>query len=72
MFSFIYKPKGLNTILSSFQKTLADLDKLVTKNTALYQANAATVAALHAENRELSDETAQAERVAARIKELVA
>lgn len=69
---FRSKPKTLGSILGSFTKTLADLDALTKANAVKYQENADKAYALNEENKRLAEETAQADRVTARIKELVA
>jgi hypothetical protein len=58
---FRSKPKSLGDILGSFTKT----------NAVKYQENADKAYALNEENKRLAEESAQADRVTARIKELV-
>lgn len=65
------KSKNLTAILGTFDKTLKDLEALINRNVADISANVAKVEAINAENAQLVRETEQADRVSARIKELV-
>lgn len=69
---FGMKPKSLDDILGSFNKTLNDLEALITSNDAKASANSAKIEDLFTENNALIAEAAKAERVVSRIKELVA
>lgn len=62
----------LNSILKGFNKTLTKLETLQAKNDARMKANEETILGLDKENKELSQEAFQAEKVAQRLRELLA
>ncbi|CUA90980.1 hypothetical protein Ga0061061_11730 [Chelatococcus sambhunathii] len=65
------KPKTLGSILGTFNKTLADLDALINRNSDQISANECAILDLRAEAATLKSENEQALRVSARIKEFV-
>lgn len=61
----------LDKILKGFNKTLTQLETLATKNDGVVNANEQTIESLTATNTALNEETARANNVAAKIRELV-
>lgn len=63
--------KNLNQILSSFSKTIAQLEQLQARNSAAVEANHVTVSRLTAENTDLNTESGQANRVAEKLRAIL-
>lgn len=67
-----FKTKTLSTILSTFTKTLTDLEALAARNEEQADANEAAVRELDNETMALEMEAEAARKTAARIRELIA
>lgn len=65
------KSKSLDSILSSFTKTVEDLKSLVSKNDAAVASNKERIASLQSENVALAAESVQAGEVIASINKLI-
>lgn len=61
----------LDKILKGFNKTLNQLETLVTKNNSVVKANEQTIESLTTTNAALNGETERANNVAAKIRDLV-
>ena len=64
--------KSLDAILSTFDKTLKDFEALVSRDQLLLDRNYAHIEELREANNNLIDEVNKAERVQARIREIIA
>jgi len=63
--------KSLSTILSGFNKTLAELEDLMTRNNAKVASNDEHVSRLNKESAALSEETTRAAAVSFKIRSLI-
>lgn len=72
MIGIIKSRKSLETILSSFTKTLDDLDNLQRINAGKVAKNEVQLSILRQENEELNEEGNQAAKVHAKLAELIA
>jgi hypothetical protein len=66
----MFKPT-LKKILSSFEKTIAQLEGLEASNLAAVSQNEQEIVKIQAESTELSSEAAQAKRVAEKLKTIL-
>jgi phosphoglycerate-specific signal transduction histidine kinase len=64
--------KSLDAILSTFDKTLKDLEALCCRDRKLIDRNNANIEELRHANNNLHQEVDKAERVQARIREIIA
>ncbi len=63
--------KNLKQILSSFEKTISQLDNLETSNLAAVETNKQEIAAIESENADLSTEAQAAKRVAENLRKIL-
>lgn len=63
--------KKLPAILSSFEKTISQLDTLSNENVAAIASNTAQIERLNEESNALSSEATKANRVAERLREIL-
>ncbi len=67
----MFAPKTLSAILSGFDKTVKNLENLISRNDAKVGDNLNTIETLQADNAKLEAETTQAENVKTNIQKLL-